>query len=257
MSKVNTFQKSQLTKSEIELENLVIDYQTNHNDDVFQEIFTKYKPKFERCSRRMNNEDIVQELSIALLSACRTFKKDHKAKFNTYFWSIARNHLGLLRTQKLAYKRMAQNNQISLQALASEEANHDAEFIDMLEDPHGEQQIHDKLLNIFLETEFYTHLPEVTSNIFHYLIQGYAPMDIAKILNISVVTVHNKVKKIRSMKLFSKVLIKYFGDKIIPLIEEKQNSPNNIFCTEQNIAKMLLAKMRFRPGTEVIIGVNS
>ena len=52
---------------------------------MFEKIYKIYRPKFDRLSYRMNNEDITQELSIALLKAVRTFKTGMPAKFNTYF----------------------------------------------------------------------------------------------------------------------------------------------------------------------------
>ena len=78
-----------------------------------------YRPKLERLSYRKNDEDLVQELSIILLKAIDTYDKTAGAKFNTYFWKCARNHIGTLNIRKSAKKRTAEFGEVSFQQSVS------------------------------------------------------------------------------------------------------------------------------------------
>lgn len=93
----------------LSLEQAVEDFNKG-NQDAFDYIFMYYKPKLERQARRMNDEDLSQELAIVLYNAALSYKQGSNAKFNTFFWKCAQNHIGTKKIRKGAQKRGGSKN---------------------------------------------------------------------------------------------------------------------------------------------------
>lgn len=89
---------------EISLEQAVQDYK-NGIQEAFDYIFSIYKPRLERLGKRMNDDELAQDLSIVLFKAALAFSEKGGAKFNTFFWKCAQNHIGTQKIRKAAQKR--------------------------------------------------------------------------------------------------------------------------------------------------------
>lgn len=89
---------------DLTLETAVDDFK-NGNQDAFDYIFMFYRPKLENVARKMNDEDLSQELAIVLYKAALSFNPNAGAKFNTYFWKCAQNHIGTQKIRQGAQKR--------------------------------------------------------------------------------------------------------------------------------------------------------
>lgn len=89
---------------ELTLETAVADF-NNGDQDAFDYIFMFYRPKLENVARKMNDEDLSQELAIVLYKAALSFNHNAGAKFNTYFWKCAQNHIGTQKIRQGAQKR--------------------------------------------------------------------------------------------------------------------------------------------------------
>lgn len=94
---------------EISIEQAIIDYK-NGCEEAFDYIFSIYKPKLQRFANRMNDDDLAQELSIVLYRAVLKYNPSAGAKFNTFFWKCARNHIGTQKIRKMALKRGGNKN---------------------------------------------------------------------------------------------------------------------------------------------------
>jgi len=195
-----------------DIEDDVILYQSNKSQDIFNKIYNIYYPKFNRLALRMNNEDIVQELGIALLRAVSTFKIGMNAKFNTYFWNVARNHIGVLKIRKNARKRNAENGIVSMHNKINVEGA-DIEIGDMIEDPKAEKSFENISLNTFLQTSIFPHMQDIDINILKYYINGYTLEEIGKkIGGLTAPAVHVKLKSLKSKNILYKAFFKYFKE---------------------------------------------
>lgn len=189
----------------VPLEQAAMDYK-NGELEAFDYIYSHYKPKLERLSYRQKDEDLVQELSIVLLNAVQTFDINGNAKFNTYFWKCARNHMGTLNIRKSAKKRTCSQGVISMQQSFSSNET-EVEYGTFIEDKVSTQCYQDSLFNIILEENIFPFLKSSEITAIKLLLQGYTLEEIGKQLGgITAPAVHVKLKRLSNKKEVGKQL---------------------------------------------------
>ena len=187
----------------IPLERAVLDYRDGELE-AFDYIYNHYKPKLERLSMRQGDEDLQQELSIVLLKATQTFNENGNAKFNTYFWKCARNHMGTLKIRKSAKKRTCEQGTISMQQSYSSDES-EVEYGAFIEDKNTSQAYQESLFNVVLEENIFPHLKSSEITAIKLLFQGYTLEEIGKELGgISAPAVHVKLKRLSSKEEIGK-----------------------------------------------------
>lgn len=238
-------------KTAIDLNNLVVQYQQEENetkkDDLFNQIYSHYKTKFNNIAFKMHNEDISQELCIALLNAIATFKVDLNVKFNTYFWKIAQNHLGVLNYHKKATKREPVLPLLYLDQPIIDSNTFDIVTLgDLIEDEAAVQQFSDLNLSLFLEQEIFTHLSTLHVQIIKLYLLGYTMLEISQVLNISTSTIQNKMRNIKSNKNICSKLANYL-DRYDLLSSKKQS---HVVYSVEWVQKMIKDKIEYKQGAE-------
>ena len=218
------------------LDQLVLQYQKNPIDENFELIYNIYKQKFNSIAFYMQDEDIYQELSIALYNAVISFNKDHITKFNTYFWRCAKNYLGILKIHSQAKKR----NSGQLIYLDQPIVNNEYSYLDLVEDYSIQNKLDDILLDLFLEQAL-CKVPELNRNIFIMYIHGYTLTDIQQILHVPIASVFLKIKKIKESVAFRKKIIEYLD--ITPKIQKKEKK--QVFCSVENITRLINEKLSY------------
>lgn len=230
------------------LNDLILKYQNTANnndystDIIFEQIYNLYKNKFNRVSVRMNNEDISQELSIALFNAVRTFNTKYLAKFNTYFWKVARNYIGTLKIKDNAKKRIGKQILYLDQPI-----NFDGEEVmlgDIIEDPSMENQFDDIILDEFLEKELYNQISEADVQIFKLYLQGYTITEISQLLDTTVINIFTRIKRIKQLKPFINKLLEYFPNSV-NATSTPQRRRNTSDQLTDNIARMIKEKLAY------------
>ena len=194
------------------LDELVLKYQKTGDLDAFETVYNFYKPKFDGVAYRSGNEDVTQELSIALLRAFETFKEGKHAKFNTYFWKIAHNHLGTLRIKNDAKKRTAENGIVSYNVTKTIEDS-EVEYGDLIVDEKAEKKFEEVTLNTFLDHNIFPYIKAIDVKAIKYYLKGYTLEEIGRKLGgISAPAIHVKIKRLRNQEHLFKAICRYFGD---------------------------------------------
>ncbi|AEO93559.1 gp300 [Bacillus phage G] len=98
------FDKAVEETSKLEVEQAVYDY-LNGENGAFDFIHNHYRPILERLAYRKGDDELAQELSIVLYHAVLKYDILADVKFNTFFWTCARNHIGTQNIRKNAQKR--------------------------------------------------------------------------------------------------------------------------------------------------------
>lgn len=197
-----------LSKLPVSLEQAVADYQEG-TDEAFDYLYDYYKPKLERLSYRKNDEELVQELGIVLLRAIQTFDDSCGAKFNTYFWKCARNHMGTLNIRKRAKKRTAENGIVSMQQPFSMNNSKDseAEIGSLIKDTEGELSYEKSMFHMTLEQNVFPYLKENEITAIKMLLDGYTLEEIGQQLGgITAPAVHVKFRRLAEKKHVGKQL---------------------------------------------------
>ena len=219
-------------------------------NDIFDRVYSQYKSKFNHIAFKMNNEDISQELAIALIKALRTFKLENKVKFNTYFWKVAQNHLGVLKCYKQANKRIPANSVLYLDQPVFTDNNNNSDAVslsDIIEDSNIDTKFEDLNLEIFLEKEIFNKLSDTHVQIIKMYLRGYTMTEISRSLNMTVSMLQNRVRNIRANKAVCNKLIDYLGYNG-PLKRTKQNAA--VYSTKW-VTNLIQAKLSYQPGDEL------
>lgn len=234
------------------IDSKVIQYQQNANDDLFNEIYKIYLPKFKYVAFKMHNEDIEQELAIALMNAIKSFKSELNVKFNTYFWTCAKNHLGILYTRAWAKKRANNNFLVSLQQqILQDDNNNDTELIDMIEDPLAVVDFSNANFNAFLENTLYPHLQATDQFIISKYVQGYTHEEISKLLNTTTSHIHVCFRKLSTQPKIRKLLLSYFElDERRIVKKEKKNIQRRLTCDE--ISELIKSRLAYKAGDSLL-----
>ena len=234
--------ESALSITPDQLDKMIISYQQNPEEDLFNKIYKIYKPKFEKFAYKMKNEDMVQELSLALLKAVGTFQLGKQAKFNTYFWTVARNHIGTLKMKKVTNRRQINNIAISLQSAVHLE-NGEVEIGALIEDENVQRELDDLSLKVFMEKEIYRYLPEKEAQAIQLYIDGYTMDYISKKTKLSVASIYGKINKLKKNEKLFNAIIKYFEIDGIK-INATSKCKKKFSCEE--IAKMIETKLKYK-----------
>lgn len=194
-----------LTDMSITLEQAVQDYQAG-TYEAFDFLFNYYKPIFDRVSYRHNDEDLAQELSIVLYRAVNTFDIAGGAKFNTYYWKCARNHMGTLRIRKNAKKRTAEHGIVSIQQSFNTKDS-DVEIGAFIEDPDCDKTYNNKIFQLVLEEKVYPFLKNDEVKAMKMIMNGFTLEDIGRELGgITAPAVHVKFRRLANKKNVGKQL---------------------------------------------------
>ena len=229
------------------IEQLVVQYRNENDnlkkDDIFQKIYSNYKYKFNRIAYKLRNEDLSQELCIALLKAINTYKEHgSKAKFNTYFWKVAQNHIGIINYYNRAIKRVPLLPLLYLDQPIIMDNSFDAITLgDIIEDDAVTQQFHELDLYMFLEQEIFPNLPDRHIQIIKLYLLGYTMREICRILNITQSSVQNCLKYIQANKNICQKFADYLDRKEISYKKRASKIVYSIEWVEQTIKQKLNA----------------
>lgn len=182
-------------------------------DLIFEEIFKHYKPILVRLGSRRNDEDLTQELNTVLMKAMETFDSTCGAKFNTYFWKCARNHMGTLKIRRNAKKRTAENGVISFQQTIVTKGNKDSEveLVNFIEDESIKADYEERVFRLILNEKIYPYLKEDEIIAIEMLLDGYTLEEIGQRLdNITAPAVHIKLRRLADKKVVGKKLKQLF-----------------------------------------------
>lgn len=229
-----------------DLDAYIFTYQKNRDEDLFNMIYKFYIPKFKYIAFKMSNEDIEQELSIALLSAINTFKEGTNAKFNTYFWTCAKNHLGVLKTHNWAKKRANNNYLTSLQQLITASDGSNTELGDLIEDYKSDMPFAEVNFTTFLETTIYPIINEDDRFIISKFIEGYTHEEISKMLRVSTQYVHTKFRRLGSKTNIRSLFMNYYN-----ITDEQINRPRKKRIRKlmtSEIADLIASRLNYKPG---------
>lgn len=237
--------------NKVPIDSKVIQYQQNANDDLFNEIYKIYLPKFKYVAFKMHNEDIEQELAIALMNAIKSFKSELNVKFNTYFWTCAKNHLGILYTRAWAKKRANNNFLVSLQQQILQDDTNDIELMDTIEDPLAEVDFSNANFNAFLENTLYPHLQATDRFIISKYVQGYTHEEISKLLHTTTSHIHVCFRKLSTQPKIRKLLLSYFElDEHQIVKKEKKNIQRRLTCDE--ITELIKSRLAYKAGDSLL-----
>lgn len=183
------------TKEQLEIEKSVRAYQDG-NKQSFDFIYNAYKPKFDRMAKRFNNEDLVQELGFALFKAVCTYGKQSVAKFNTYFWTCARNHIGSLNIKNSAKKRTSEFGEISINAIVQSPSGDAVTLSDIIEDPDQEKYNDERMFECFLKEKIFVNLSHNDIVTLKMFLQGYTLEEISNVFHVSSPAIHAKLRRL-------------------------------------------------------------
>lgn len=150
---------------EITLEQAVSDYVKEDIDDAFDYLYAHYQPILNRWGKRCNNEELgVELLDIVLFNAVKTFDATAGAKFNTYFWTCAKNYINCYKIKHDAKKRQHNKKMSSLQQKYSYKSDSgDVELEKLIEDKSLQQESKDYELKMSIKSlEGYLKPNEIT-----------------------------------------------------------------------------------------------
>lgn len=189
------------TKNNHVLEDAVAAYQAG-DDCAFDILYTEYRPKFERVAARMNDDDAVQELSIALIKAAGAYKPNAGTKFNTYFWTVAKKHMGTVNIFNHAKKRHSEHGVVSLNKQVSflNDSNVSGlELQDCIEDETIEAKADESLFRVFLEKDIFPKLKADEAKAIDMLLDGYTLAQIGEACgHVSAPAIHTKIRGLRN-----------------------------------------------------------
>lgn len=192
-----------LLQGKMTLEQIVKEYQSGIVKS-FDSLYMHYKPIFERVSYRYNDDELSQELSIVLYKAALTFDVSCGAKFNTYFWKCARNHMGTLRIRKNAKKRTAEFGTVSMQKCNTQK-DVDIELSACLEDTTCAKNYNDSVFELILNDKIYPFLKNDDITAIKMIMQGFTLEEIGKYLGgITAPAVHVKFRRFANKKNIGK-----------------------------------------------------
>ena len=234
------------------LENLVLLYQQNDSEIIFNKIYKFYIPKFKYYAYKMKSEDYVQELSIALMKAIETYQQNAGAKFNTYFWNIMKNHIGGLKSRNNAIKRMPELKNWSLQATIQQNDD-EVSLEDAIEDTRVTNEFDDMMLNIFLEQEIYSKLTSLNAAILQLYLNGYSYQEMSDIIGVSPTNIYTRLKKIKKAPIVYDTLAKYFADKGIDVRNPVKRKKIKKIQQKSNLNDIIQAKVNYKPPQDMLV----
>jgi len=182
---------------------LVIQYQQEDNEtiknDIFNKIYRYYRPKFNYIAFKFHNEDLSQELCIALIQAIHKYNPLLNIKFNTFFWKIARNYIHVIIYYNNAKKRIP-TLPLAYLDKPIDTSDETINLIDIIEDKRIAQFNNDMEFYTFLETDIYQYLKPTHIAIIKLYLCGYTFDEISNILNVNIMTIYNHIRSIRNNK---------------------------------------------------------
>jgi len=196
----------------LSLEDAAVRYQGG-DQVAFEYIYKEYMPKLERLGYRENNDELAQELSIILERAAKTFNADSGgAKFNTYFWKCARNHMGTLRINRRAKKRTPKYGAYSMnQPIHGDDVG--LEYY--IGDENSESEFSESLFYITLQKQIFPHLKKSEIDTIFFYLQGFTLEEIGeKLGGITAPAVHIKLRRLANKQTVGKQLRELFNSYI-------------------------------------------
>ena len=243
-----------MNKNKMDIDDKVFLYQDTKDGYLFDEIYKAYLPKLKYMAFKMKNEDIVQELSIVLLNAVQTFKEGTNAKFNTYFWTCAKNHLGVLNTHNWAQKRAHNNYLLSLHKTITGQDGSETEFGDLIEDPDAYMKFDNIDFIVFLENNIYPFLNKDDKFMIQKFVEGYTHEEISKMLDVTTQNIHSRFKKLKTQLKIKDALVAYYGCAATASQPRKKRQRR---LTMEEVDSLIKSRVNYTPGdyllTEAII----
>ena len=232
------------------LDQKVLKYNESQDEDIFNEIYNKYLSKFKYMAFKMNNEDIIQELSLVLVNAIKMFKTDTTATFNTFFWACAKNHLGVLNHHNWAKKRAVNNYLLSLDKPIISEEGAEIELGNFIEDPASEIRFEDINFSAFLEANIYPLLHPSEEFTIRKFLEGYSPEEIGKMIHTSTQNIHAKLKRLRTKSELRNLFLNYFNLTEADVAKFKMNRKRRL--SQEEIAKLIQSRLQYKPGDTLL-----
>jgi RNA polymerase sigma factor (sigma-70 family) len=194
--------------SDIKLEQAVKDYR-NGCEEAFNYIFKYYKPKLERLAYRKNDDELSQELLIVLHKAVNTYDNSMRAKFNTYFWKCAQNHMGVLKIKRNAKKRTAKYGEVSMNK-KFDTGDGKIGYERFISDDTIKLDYKKATFYSILEEKIYPYLKESEKETINLYLEGLTLEEIGEELGITAPAVHVKLRRMADKKRIGKFLKSLF-----------------------------------------------
>jgi len=196
------------------LNELIKQYQETKNEEVFNQIYDRYKDFIK--SKSINNTlniDYVSELNLALYNAVLSFDINNKtnASFTTYFFKCAENQIRAVNMGLNAKKRRSNKNTISMQTKNPYFDNAEITLEDMIEDSCSKEIFNNIDFKVTLKSLF-KKLKFDEQKAIQLFIQGFTLKEIGQELgNITASAVSSKLKRLRNKKLIQPELQSLLG----------------------------------------------
>lgn len=174
-------------------------------EDAFEYIYHRYDHALNYVKMRYNDEDLGQELRLVLYRCVKTYQFGGSAKFNTYFWKCARNHIGVFYIRKKAKKRTSEFGTISMQQTVFDN-NNITELGDTIEDKSEVYDLDNCLFGTILKTNIYPNLCQKDIMAIEMLLAGNTLSEIGMKLHMSTPAIHARFRKLKDKKIIGKQL---------------------------------------------------
>jgi RNA polymerase sigma factor (sigma-70 family) len=169
----------------ISIEQAIEDYQ-NGIHESFDYIYSKYKPKLDSLEYKTHIEDLAQELSVILYNAIESYDNSFNAKFSTFFWRCAKNHIMSMNTKYFANKRKTNRYKVSMQQVCCSDTNkgESVHIEDFMEDKKMTDKYNE--INLLMSLNSISNLLRKEEKIvLTRVIQGYKLNEISVELNVT------------------------------------------------------------------------
>jgi len=161
-----------------------------------EQLIVRYTRLVRRCAHPLflmggDNEDLIQEGLLGLLSAIRDYRDNEQAAFSTYAETCIRNRLASAISKANRLKHTPLNQSVPIDVTLTVTALYDLDVIDpekwVIEREEGREFA--RMLSGMLSL--------IESKVLEYYCDGYSYREIATLVNVKVKTVDNAVQRIK------------------------------------------------------------
>ncbi len=136
-----------------------------------------------------DRDDIMQEATIGLIKACKTYDNSLNVPFGAYAYTCAKRQI-ITAIKKATSAKMAMLNGAIMKS-------DEIDLENMITDSKSDYMLIEKETSDEIIKQLSLVLSEFEKDVFKYLVSGYSYIEISKILNVSAKTTDNTVQRIR------------------------------------------------------------
>lgn len=174
--------------------------------EAFDYLYRHYEKKIKYTAARNNNEDFVQELGYVLYKCTQKYQLGGSSCFNTFFWSCARNHIGMYNIKKNSKKRKCPYGEVSIN-YQSENNNNDKELSNIIKDVSNEEKFENVLFDVVIEKSVLPYLNDKDKFIVLSFLNGCTVKEISKKLHMSPPGIYVRLKKLKNQEIIKDSLL--------------------------------------------------